>query len=642
MDIIVGTAGHIDHGKTALVKALTGVDADRLPEEKKRGITIDLGFAELDLGDVTIGFVDVPGHEKFVKNMLAGASGIDLVFLVIAADEGVMPQTREHFEICRLLETTNGVVVLTKKDLVDEEFLDLVRLDVAELVKDSFLENSPIVAVSSKNGEGIDDLKSALRDVAQKIPKRQNNFIPRLPIDRTFSIKGFGAVVTGTLATGEIEEGTEMELLPVGKMVRVRGIQTHGKDVGTAFAGQRTAVNLGGIDKDEIERGMVLTIPDALRSTQIIDAQIEVLETSKRPLKTRQRVRVHLGTVEALARIEVLDKTREIAPGETGLIQIRLEKPIVAVPGERFIVRQYSPQVTIAGGRILDALAKKHLRNGFPETRKYLSDLIKADKADDSAARLRLFLETALESGLSFRGLKEKTGWKEGFLKGVISENIEKQSIIDCDGIYVARTPFDNLKSRIMEGLEKFHALDPLAPGMLRETLRMSTSAKIPLEVFKHAIIYLEKGKKVVSTSDIVKAASHSQDLSDEEKQIKKKLTEIYLSSHLQVPTLKSSLEDSVAGSTLPESKARKIFQMIVNSGKIIKVDDEFYFAKDAIDALVAKVRIFAERETEDRLIGVPEFKELSGVSRKYAIPLLEYLDGEKITKRSGNKRLVL
>ncbi|MDQ3748230.1 MAG: selenocysteine-specific translation elongation factor, partial [Acidobacteriota bacterium] len=354
MDIIVGTAGHIDHGKTALVKALTGVDADRLPEEKQRGITIDIGFAELDLGEVKIGFVDVPGHERFVKNMLAGASGIDFVLLVVAADEGVMPQTREHFEICRLLEVKSGLIVLTKKDLVDAELLDLCRLDVSELVENSFLENAPVIAVSAKTGDGIAELKETLRTLALKIPARKNETVARLPIDRSFSVKGFGAVATGTLISGEISEADELEILPIEKIVRVRGLQTHGKAVKTVRAGQRTAVNLGGIERAEIERGMVLAEKAVLRPTQIFDAQIENLKDARKSLKTRQRVRVHIGTIESLARVQIINEQNEIAPGEKDFVQLRLETPIVCVPNERFIIRSYSPQITVAGGRVLD------------------------------------------------------------------------------------------------------------------------------------------------------------------------------------------------------------------------------------------------------------------------------------------------
>ena len=315
MDVIVGTAGHIDHGKTSLIKALTGVDADRLPEEQERGITIDLGFAELNLEDVKIGFVDVPGHERFVKNMLAGASGIDLVLLVVAADEGVMPQTREHFEICRLLGIKNGIIVLTKTDLVEDEFLDLVKLDVDELVSGSFLDGVPVVEVSAKTLAGVDRLKETLRTLVLENPRERSELVPRLPIDRAFTIKGFGTVVTGTLSSGELRTGSDLELQPLGQEVRVRGIQTHGRSVDSAAAGQRTAINLSGINHNEIERGLVLGEIGTMRPTQIIDAEVEVLQDSKQPIKTRQRVRVHIGTAEVLARVQVLNKVNENPAG---------------------------------------------------------------------------------------------------------------------------------------------------------------------------------------------------------------------------------------------------------------------------------------------------------------------------------------
>ncbi|MDT5296091.1 MAG: selenocysteine-specific elongation factor, partial [Acidobacteriota bacterium] len=327
--VIVGTAGHIDHGKTTLVRALTGVDADRLPEEKRRGITIDLGFAELDLGDVHVGFVDVPGHERFVKNMLAGAHGLDLVALVIAADEGVMPQTREHFDICRLLAVAAGLVVLTKADAVDEELLELVRAEAEELVAGSFLEGAPALAVSARTGQGIEELKTALRASAQSIAARSPETVARLPVDRAFTMRGFGTVVTGTLVAGEIAEGDELELLPAGERVRVRGLQVHGASVQKATAGQRTAVNLGGVDSSGVERGMVLAPVGRLRPTQIVDALVTVLPNAPRALRTRQRVRVHHGTAEVLARVAVIEEAGEIVPGAAGLAQLRLESPIV-------------------------------------------------------------------------------------------------------------------------------------------------------------------------------------------------------------------------------------------------------------------------------------------------------------------------
>lgn len=637
MDIIVGTAGHIDHGKTALVKALTGVDADRFPEEKKRGITIDIGFAELDLGDLRIGFVDVPGHEKFVKNMLAGASGIELVLLIIASDEGVMPQTREHFEICRLLETKTGLIVLTKKDLVDEEFLELVKIETAELVENSFLENAPVIAVSAKSGEGIEKLKTVIKNIAATIPERKNDSVSRLPIDRSFTVKGFGAVVTGTLATGEIAEGTEMELLPNGKNVRVRGVQTYGNSVKTAKAGQRTAVNLGGVDHAEIERGMVLTEKEILRPTQIFDAEIEVLKTSKRALKSRQRIRVHIGTIEALARVQILNDENEIAAGEKDFAQVRLEIPIVCVPNERFIIRQYSPQMTIAGGKVLDNLAAKRKRKDIESARKYLQNLLEADKAK----QIKFYLETANENGMTFRDLQARTAFRKEILQTVIKENLEKKSIVEAENFFIARTPFENLKAKTFSRIESFHKKEPLAKGILRETLREKIFAHLPPEIFRAVLTNLETEKKIASEKDIVRHASHNLELSNDEKILRDKISKIFTDAKLEVPKLEDVLTDAIKTVKSDKNHARKIFQLLVNSGEIVKITDEFYFSRAATDNLISKLRGFAGK-TEDRLIDVAAFKDLAGISRKYAIPLLEYFDRERITRRAGDKRLIL
>ncbi len=637
MNIIVGTAGHIDHGKTALVKALTGVETDRFPEEKLRGITIDIGFAELDLGETRIGFVDVPGHEKFVKNMLAGASGIDVVLLVIAADEGVMPQTREHFEICRLLETKTGLVVLTKKDLVDEELIELVNLETAELVENSFLQNAPVVAVSARNGEGIEELKQTLETIAAQIPERKNETVARLPIDRSFTVKGFGAVVTGTLATGEIAESQEMEVLPIGKKVRVRGLQTHGKSVKSAHAGQRTAVNLGGIDHAEIERGMVLTETGVLRPTQIFDAEIEVLKDAKRSLKSRQRVRVHIGTIEALARLQVLNETNEIKQGEKDFVQLRLEIPTVCIPEERFILRQYSPQMTIAGGRVLDNSAVKHRRKDTENVRKYLANLTGADKAK----LVKLYLETANEHGLTFKDLQARTGWRAEILKKAIAENLEKKAVIEAESFLLARTPFENLKAKTLAEIEDFHKKNPLARGILQATLREKIFSRVASEIFKAVLYGLESEKKIVSEKDFVRAAAHNLELSNEEKILRERLSEIYRAAKLEVPKLEDALNESVKNTKADKTLARKIFQLLINSGEIVKITDEFYFARVEIESLVAKLRKFAENSA-DRLIDVSTFKDIAGISRKYAIPLLEYFDRERITRRAGDKRLIL
>ncbi len=637
MDIIVGTAGHIDHGKTALVKALTGVDADRFPEEQQRGITIDIGFAELNLDDVRIGFVDVPGHERFVKNMLAGASGIDLVLLVIAADEGVMPQTREHFEICRLLETKKGLIVLTKKDLVDDELLELVTMETAELVENSFLENAPVIAVSAKTGEGIEDLKAELKTIAAEIPERKNESVMRLPIDRSFTVKGFGAVVTGTLATGEISEGNEMQLLPVGENVRVRGVQTYGKTVKTANAGQRTAVNLSGIDHAEIVRGMVLTEKEILQPTQIFDAEIEVLKSAKKSVKSRQRVRVHIGTIEALARISVLNETGEIAAGEKDFAQIRLEIPIVCVPGERFIIRQYSPQTTIAGGKVLDNSAVRHRRKDIASARKYLQNLLEADKPK----QVKLYLEKADERGLTFKDLQAQTAFRKEILQKAIDENKEKKAIVEAETFFVARTPFENLKTKTFSEIENFHKKEPLKNGILRETLREKIYAHLPPEIFRAVLKNLETENKIASANDFVRASAHNLELSGDEKILRERLSAIYKNAKLEVPKLEDVLNDAVKNTKSDKNHARKIFQLLLNSGEIVKITDEFYFSRSEIDNLINQMRVFADK-TVDRLIDVPAFKDLANISRKYAIPLLEYFDREKITRRAGDKRLIL
>ncbi len=641
MDIIVGTAGHIDHGKTALVKALTGVNADRLPEEKKRGITIDLGFAELDLGDVRIGFIDVPGHEKFVKNMLAGASGIDLVALVIAADEGVMPQTREHFEICRLLEIKTGLIVLTKTDLVDDELLEIAKLDAAELVQNSFLENTAIIAVSAKTGEGITELKEILREVSTSIPSRKNESVARLPIDRTFSVKGFGLVVTGTLVSGEISESNEMEVLPLGRKVRVRGLQTYGKIVKTAHAGQRTAVNLGGIEHAEMMRGMVLAAANVLRPTQIFDAEVEVLANAKKSLKSRQRIRVHIGTVEALARLQVLNEPGEIVPGEKDFVQIRLENPVVTIPSERFILRLYSPQMTVAGGKVLDALAVRHRRKDVASVRKYLENLIKTSTEDDKPKQIKLFLETAEEKGLTFKDLQARTGWYREILKKAIGENIDKKSIIEVEDFYVARTPFENLKAKILTEVENFHRREPLVRGILRETLREKAAAHLPAEIFKTTLAYLEREGKILAEKDFVKSRSHLQELTKEEEQIRIKLLKIYADAKLEVPTLEMALAEAGSSVKFDKVKVRKIFELLINSGDVIKISEEFYFTQKAIAELIENIKNFAAK-TSDRLMDMSKFKEIAGVSRKYAIPILEYFDREKLSRRAGDKRLIL
>ncbi|HEY2848020.1 MAG TPA: selenocysteine-specific translation elongation factor, partial [Pyrinomonadaceae bacterium] len=443
MDVVVGTAGHIDHGKTALVKALTGVDADRLPDEKRRGITIDIGFAEMTEGDVHFGFVDVPGHERFVRNMLAGASGIDLVLLVVAADEGVMPQTREHFEICRLLGLDHGIVVLTKSDLTDEDTLDLARLDVAELVAGSFLQKAPVIAVSSKTGAGVDELKEVLARSAREIRSRLNRFVTFLPVDRSFTMKGFGTVVTGTLNSGEIADGDELELLPDGQRVRVRGIESHGSSQDRIGAGRRTAVNLAGVDHGDVTRGMVLTEREVVRPTQLLDCQVELLASSPRPLRSRQRLRVHIGTAEVLASMQVLNDAATIDPGDAGLVQLRLESPLSALPSQRLIIRSYSPQLTIGGGTILDIDPVKHRRRDVAATQDFLADVAAA--INDDAAWLGVLIAKSALRGMTLADLRSRTGLLDARLTRALEALLENGSIKEGGGCYVSVETFGRI-----------------------------------------------------------------------------------------------------------------------------------------------------------------------------------------------------
>ncbi|MDQ3181883.1 MAG: SelB C-terminal domain-containing protein, partial [Acidobacteriota bacterium] len=554
-------------------------------------------------------------------------------------DEGVMPQTREHFEICRLLEIKTGLIVLTKKDLVDEELLEFVKLDAQELVENSFLENAPVIAISAKTGEEIEYFKRVLRETAAKIPNRKNETLARLPIDRSFSVKGFGAVVTGTLVSGEIKESDELEILPIGKKVRVRGLQTHGKSVKAARAGQRTAINLGGIDYVEITRGMVLTMPNVLRPTQIFDAEIEVLKDAKRALKSRQRVRVNIGTIEALARVQVLNNEGEIANGEKDFVQLRLEIPIVAIPNERFILRSYSPQITIAGGKVLDALSAKHRRKDIETVRKYLGNLIKDET--DKAKQVKLFLETAGEHGLTRADLQARTGWRDEILKKAIAENVAQKAIIEAESFYVARTPFDNLTARTLAEIENHHRREPLAKGILQATLREKIFARLAPEIFKTTLSALEKAGKIAAEKDIVRLAAHSLELSAEEKLLRERFEKIYKTANLEVPKLDDACLEAIQNTKSDKEHARKIFQLLLNTGEVVKVTEDFYFGREAIENLVRSVRKFADK-SPDRLIDVAMFKDIAGISRKYAIPLLEYFDRERITRRAGDKRLVL
>jgi selenocysteine-specific elongation factor len=633
--IIVGTAGHIDHGKTALVRALTGIDADRLPEEKRRGITIDIGFADLDLGDVRIGFVDVPGHERFVKNMLAGAHGIDVVALVVAADESVMPQTREHFEICRLLGVKHGLVVLTKKDLVDGEMLALVREEAKELVAGSFLEKAPVVSVSSRTGEGLEELKSTLREIALAVPARSEEFITRLPIDRAFTMSGFGPVVTGTLIAGAIKEGDEFELLPAGRHLRVRGLQVHGAKVKRALAGLRTAVNLTGIETAELERGMVLAPPQCLRPTQIIDARVTMLEDAVRSVRSRHRVRVHIGAAEALARVRVLEESGEIRPGASGFIQLRLEAPIVGVLKDRFILRSYSPQQTIAGGVIVDPFAPKHRARELAPVRVKLGTLLDGTREEKVGA-----LVGSAPNGLNLADIVARTGWRDEVVVGVVEAARATGLIAEAGGQLFAIATLAALKQNVVKDIRAHHAAEPLSRGLGLEILRGHYFAHTSPDLFRAVVADLQKNGTLVIEKDIARSPEHARAVSGEDAALRDRLEEIYREAKLTAPSITEALS-RVGVSASQRQHGRKVLQVLIDAGKLVRVDGEMFFHTSALQDVIARLRAFAASKP-DRAIDVPAFKELTGISRKYAIPLLEYLDRQRVTRREGDKRIVM
>ncbi len=629
--VIVGTAGHIDHGKSTLIEALTGTHPDRLEEEKRRGITIDLGFAFLEEGDVRFGFVDVPGHERFVKNMLAGTSGIDVVLLVIAADEAIKPQTREHFDICRLLGVKRGVIALTKSDLVDQDGAELVRLEVEEFVKGSFLERAPILPVSAKSGAGLAELKKALREEAEKITEKQGERYFRLPIDRSFAVKGFGTVVTGTLISGGVATGDEVELLPEKELLRVRGIQTGGKTVEAAQAGQRTAVNLSGIDHAAVQRGMVITAPGRFAKTRRIDARLELLPDA-RSLKHHARVHFHAGTADSLAEVLLLERS-ELLPGKSALVQLRIAEEIVAVRGDRFIVRQFSPVVTIGGGVVLDPLAKRLTRKDAGRA-KFLETLEKESRED--------VLRAMVERNILGIGLEEivwRTGWMEAEVKGE-AEKLGKAGTIrivsQAPFLLLSEPVFQEVLKKLLSRVDAFHKENPLIQGIPREELRTAVGRRIRTETFRAALEEFAKQNKVVLQGELVKKTGTEVTLMPEEARAKEQIEQAFAKAGLAVPSVKEVL----AQLAIEAKRAEKILQILLKDNVLIRVSPELIFHREALDKLPSVLQAY--KKSKGERIGVPSFKELTGVTRKYAIPLLEYLDRQRLTRRAGDERVIL
>ena len=636
--IIVGTAGHIDHGKTSLIKALTGVDADRLKEEKERGITIDLGFADLTIGDTHFGFVDVPGHERFVRNMLAGAHGIDIVMLVVAADESLMPQTREHFEICRLLEVKSGLVVINKADLVDEDFLELVEAEVSEYVAGSFLEGAPVLRVSARTGQGIDLLKQTLGRLAVRITPRDESAVARLPIDRVFTIKGFGSVVTGTLISGSIKVGDELELLPAdGKRARVRNLQVHGRSTQQALAGERTAVNLQGLDLTEISRGQVLAPAGRLRAGSLLDVRLHLLASAGRPLRSRARVHLHLGTAETLARVVLLGRA-ELEPGQECFAQLRLETPLAGLPGDRYIIRGNSPIVTIGGGTIIDANPAKHRHRDHATARTALGRLSEADPVE----RLALFVEMAGPQGLTQPELAARTGAPDATIDRTAEALVRTRRLVAASNqpwLLVSRIAFDELAKEVRSLLKSFHQRAPLEAGLGREEVRERIFSEISPVIFRAIIGHLVERNEIVAEKDLLRLATHRIALSAEEESARVQLAALFAEAGLQPLPLDEAIARAGAQAGIDATRAQRFAQMLINSGELVRVAD-LVFHRQALEGL--RDTLQHQKNTHGPKLDVAVFKELTGVSRKYAIPLLEYLDRQRITRRNGEAREIV
>jgi selenocysteine-specific elongation factor len=662
--VIIGTAGHIDHGKTALVKALTGIDADRLEEEKRRGITIDLGFAHLELpapdgGErLRLGFVDVPGHERFVRNMLAGVGGIDLVLLVIAADEAIKPQTREHFDICSLLNIPRGLAVLTKADLVDGDTLEVVRLEVADFLRGSFLEGAPILAASSLTGDGIERLKRELARVAAEVPARDRDLAFRLPIDRVFTMKGFGTVVTGTLVSGSVRKEDEVEVFPSGRRVRVRGIQVHNEPAGEAHAGQRTALNLAGIGTEELGRGMSLAAAGQFRATRQADARVFLLP-GVRPLRQRARVHFHCHASETLAEVVFLpeeqapeqdqrravapgssvpgpagdrrlaasDFRREIVPGGSRWARLRFADPLLLLPGDRFILRQFSPVTTIGGGEVVDALPLP----GRPTSG--TTAFLRVVNGAPPETVLRLRVARRMDQGLPMADAVAETGCSRWMVEKHLGPEVEAGRVLRFDDRLIGAGALEELKVLAARRLRTFHDANPLETGINKEEFRHQL--RLGPEVFAGLLEALAREHQAEVAGELVRQPGRGVVMDREEAESKRRIEGAFLSAGLQAPALK----DVLNGLNIDRARAQRIVTLLLRERVLVKVSEDLVFHQSALAELRRKL---AGCKQGSPRIDVGRFKELAGVTRKHAIPLLEYLDRERVTRRAGNERIIL
>ncbi|GAC1702014.1 MAG: selenocysteine-specific translation elongation factor [Candidatus Acidiferrum sp.] len=631
-NVIIGTAGHIDHGKSSLVAALTGTHPDRLEEEKRRGISIDVGFAFLDTGSLRLGFVDVPGHERFIANMLAGATAIDLLLLVISAGESVKPQTREHFDICRLLGIQRGVVALTKSDSVDSATAETTRLQVEEYLRGSFLESAPIVLVSAKTGAGLPELKTALQVAALSLSSKDGQrALFRLPIDRAFAIKGFGAVVTGTLISGSVAVGDEVELFPSRQRLRVRGVQSAGKQLERAMAGQRTAVNLAGIEHSALKRGMSLASPGQFTTTRRVDVSLELLLKCL-PIKQRARVHFHSGTAQTIAEI-VLHGQTDLTAGQSAFAQLRLQEEMLLLRGDRFIIRQFSPVVTIGGGQVLDP-AVRRLMSRDVGRQAFLETLAFGTREEILAA-----MTARASHGLTQAEIIARTSWLEKDIHDV-ARNVgalgSVKMVSAAPVVLVSRASFDALRESMLKAVETFQQTSPLSPGISREELHATLGRRVLPETFRAALEELASEKKLELRGEIVKSPGAEISLRPDEALAKTQIEQAFASAGLTVP----STGEVLAGLPVDANHGEKLLHLLLREETLVRVSPELIFHHAALTHL--KDQLSTYKKVHGPQLSVPAFKQLTGVSRKYAVPLLEYLDRQRLTRRLGDYRVIL
>ncbi|XPV77427.1 MAG: selenocysteine-specific translation elongation factor [Desulfovibrio sp.] len=631
MPVIMGTAGHIDHGKTSLIRALTGMDCDRLAEEKKRGITIELGFAYLDLGDDhRLGIVDVPGHEKFVKNMVAGAAGVDFVALVIAADEGIMPQTREHLEICSLLGVREGLVVLTKADMVDEEWMEMVQEEVRDYLAPTFLAEAPVFAVSSITGQGIDELKAELKKVEKTITPRRSNDLFRLPIDRTFTMKGHGTVVTGTLVSGSVSVGENIVVYPVEAETKVRNLQSHGASVESVPAGQRTAVNLQGVEVDDLARGMVLARKDTLFPTDVWDVELTCLESAPLPIKNRKEVHFHHGAKETAAKVFLLDRD-VLAPGETAICQMRFTEPMCGIYGDRVVLRSHSPLRTIAGGRLINPLGRKMKRKTLDVEK--LSTLT-SDKLEDV---LLTQLELSGFSGVDMARLLVLTNSTLKKLEKCLQSMGGKQQLFCFDkdtksyahGGLVVKW-LDEMIAFILD----FHKQDSTRAGVSRSELQSNWGRFFPPKLFHFLVEKNLKGGEIVADGDVIRHKKHKVSLASDQEKLRELILAAYAEGGVTPPNVKDVLEPA----NLSFKECSAIFRVLCDEGSLIKIKEQMYYHPPAMETLKGQIVEFL---TKNESIEPSDVRDLTGLSRKFTIPILEYLDKERVTMRVEDRRIL-